>query len=428
MLARFPIGVSDFCRVVTDDYIFVDKTLLIKEIIDDGASAIVITRPRRFGKTLNLSMLQYFFQKRSQRNFIYPMYKKLGNIFENLEISKDNEFCKKHQEQYPVIFISFKDIKSSKFEEAFTEIKALIADLYNSHSYLLEGSLLSSHEKDDYQAIMREEAPKHKVLKSLRQLSMYLSRSGEKSTILLIDEYDTPIQEGYLNGYYDEIIEVMRGILGSALKDNSYISRAVVTGITRVSQESLFSGLNNLIVFSLLRNECSQYFGFLESEVKQLIKNSQSNASIADIKDWYNGYAIGNHTIYNPWSILCCLDNEGELKPYWLNTSNNALIGVLLSEAGTDVKAAFEDLLQGKVIERPITEDLVFRDIKTDPAALWSLLFYAGYLKVLSTRRTNRTFLSKLAIVNKEVGFVYDKMIENWYSRAVNLESYDQML
>lgn len=416
---RFPIGISDFKELIEGDYLFADKSLLIKDIMEDGAKVILVTRPRRFGKTLNLSMLYYFLSQNHSQD---------ANLFKNLNISEYNEFCKEYQQQYPVIFISFKDIKASNYKDAYSAIIALIRRLYEEHKYLLEGELLSESEKKIFMALRNEEANQSAIRDAIRQLSEYMARKFNKSPIILIDEYDTPIQEAYLRGYYQEMIDLMRGILGQALKDNPYLAKAVLTGITRISQESLFSGLNNIEVYSLLREDYGQYFGFTEEEVLQLLTASKQEVALSSIKEWYNGYQVGNHILYNPWSIISCLKNHGQLKPYWVNTSSNDLIAKLLSDAKPLVKQQFEELLQGNIIEQPLSENLVFLDIETRDSALWSLLLYAGYLKVLSSELRGNRLIAKIAIPNKEVRFVYDGVIEQWFDIAISLSSYDRFI
>lgn len=420
---KLPVGLSDFEDLIEGDYLFADKTLLIKDIIEDGAKVILITRPRRFGKTLNLSMLYYFLRKNHQDG---------KNLFEGLNISKDDAFCKEHQQQYPVIFISFKDIKASNYQDAYCDIIDLMRRLYEEHKYLMEGDLLSESEKKIFMALRDKAANKSEVQDAIRQLSEYMTKKFNKSPIILIDEYDTPIQEAYLReyhhgkaGYYQDMIDLMRGILGKALKDNKTLGKAVVTGITRIAQESLFSGVNNLEVYSLLREAYGQYFGFTEDEVLRLATESKQEVSIPSIKEWYNGYQVGKYVLYNPWSIICCLKNHGELKPYWVNTSSNELIGELLLDAKPLVKKQFEELLQRNVIERPLFENLVFLEINTQEEALWSLLLYAGYLKVLSSELQGNRLMAKIAIPNKEVSFVYDGIVEQWFGKTISLDSYD---
>ncbi|RZI45095.1 AAA family ATPase [Rickettsiales endosymbiont of Peranema trichophorum] len=416
---KLPVGVSDFRKIASGHYIFADKTLLIKDIMDDGADIILVTRPRRFGKTLNLSMLYYFLDHNQAKD---------EKIFAGLNISKDKAFCEEHQHKYPVIFISFKDVKQSTYQGAYGDITGLIMELYESHRYLLAvDMLLSDSEAKIFKALMNKQGDLSDVSSSLKRLCLYIHRYCGKNPIILIDEYDTPIQEGYLENYYEEMTELMRSILGQALKDNSYLTKAVVTGITRISQESLFSGLNNISVYSMLRERFGQYFGFTEGEVVKLLGETKQPVSLSEIKEWYNGYQIGKHVLYNPWSIINCLDNEGILQEYWVNTSGNGLIGDLLKSAGGEVKREFEELLQGKVVTQPLCENLVLPEIEERPEALWSLLVYAGYLKVLSRRLEEET-IAELCIPNKEVSFVYSRAIKRWFTKATIPGSYNSFV
>ncbi|RZI45500.1 AAA family ATPase [Rickettsiales endosymbiont of Peranema trichophorum] len=416
---KLPVGVSDFRKIVKGNYVFTDKTLLIKEVMDDGADIILVTRPRRFGKTLNLSMLYYFLENSQPKD---------EDLFEKLNIGQDKAFCQEHQHQYPVIFISFKDVKKSRYKDAYEHILLLVREVYRGHRYLLEGDCLDEDEKGVFNALLYKKAQQSEVEASLRQLCIYIQKYSGRNPIILIDEYDTPIQEAYLSKYYEKMIELMRSMLGQALKDNSYLTKAVVTGITRISQESLFSGLNNISVYSMLRERFGQYFGFTEEEVVKLLEEAKQPVPLSEIKEWYNGYQIGKHVLYNPWSIINCLDNEGILQEYWLNTSNNALIGDLLRKAKPVVKKEFEELLQGKVITQALSENLVFLDIRKKPEALWSLLLYAGYLKVLEKERQGNKLICHLSIPNKEVSFVYDDIVDDWFSEAISIESYDSFV
>jgi hypothetical protein len=429
---KLPIGISDFKELIEGKYHFADKTLLIKEIIDDGAKVLLITRPRRFGKTLNMSMIYYFLELNHNQD-----------LFNKLYISKEVELCKTHQNKYPIIFISFKDIKKSTYIEAYKNIERLIADLYARHIYLLDGEALYDYEKIKFNSLLNQTAESADLENSIAKLCEYLSRKFNQNPIILIDEYDTPIQEAYKASnsetitenqdsdtkyYYQKMIELMRSILGQALKDNQYLSKAVITGITRISQESLFSGLNNIKVYSLLQEKLGGYFGFNEEEVSRFIAATKQTVSVDSIKEWYNGYRIGKHTLYNPWSIINCLDNNGELKPYWLNTGGTDLLNILLGKANIDVKQQFEKLLQNKTISQPISEDLVFPDLETREEALWSLLLYTGYLNIISSELQGRRLVAEISIPNKEVGFVYDKIIEQWFSDSVSLNFYDQFI
>ena len=420
-ISSLSIGVSDFQKLILANYFIVDKTLLIKEIMDDSAEVILITRPRRFGKTLNLSMLYYFLQSHVSEE---------QNLFENFNISQHKNICKSHQNQYPVIFISFKDIKADNFEDAYADIRVLFSQLYSEHRYLLKENILQKEEEKIFFAILNQDDDKANIKKAINKLSELLHRKFGKHPIILIDEYDTPIQQSYLKNYYEDMIELMRGIFGAGLKDNEYLKKAVVTGITRIAQESLFSGVNNFEAYSLLSEKYGQYFGFTEEEVMKLkndIGSAGANVSMADIKAWYNGYRIGSHTLYNPWSIISCFRRNGKLAPYWLNTASNGLIALLLSNAKMEVKYQLEKLLQGEEVEQPLLENLVFPDLKNKEGALWSLLFHAGYLNVLSTRYKGHLVLAKIAIPNKEVMFVYDEIIEQRFSATVSLASYTSL-
>ena len=346
------------------------------------------------------------------------------NIFESLKISEHKEFCVKHQNKYPIIFVSFKDIKKSTYEDAYSDIQTLIQKLYGEHRYLLEKDTLYDNEKKIYNDIINKKANASEISNAIFYLIKYLHKYHKQKPIILLDEYDTPIQASYLNDYYDKMIELMRGILGSVLKDNIHLYKGIVTGIARISQESLFSGVNNLVVYSVLDNKYGQYFGFLEKEVKELLDKSNVALGLEEMREWYNGYQIGNYVIYNPWSILNCLHYKGKLEPYWLNTSSNELLVKLIGNAKPQVKMDIEALLQGQIIEQPISKNLVFLDIARKTEALWSLLIYAGYLKVLSVELKHNKYMAQIAIPNKEVSFVYDNIVEDWFDLDVDFATY----
>ena len=412
---RLPVGISDFKELINGKYFFADKTSFIKEIIQDGAKVILITRPRRFGKTLTLSMLYHFLNIQSEQN-----------LFENLIISKNEKFCEKHQHNYPVIFISFKEIKKPSFDAAYDGIVRLMKILYSRHRYLLEE--LHDDEKETFVSILRKQADRTEVEGAIGQLSFYLERKFNTSPIILIDEYDTPIQEAYLMGYYKDMIYLMRSIFGDALKDNKFMGKAIVTGITRVAQVGLFSGVNNFAVYTLLREKYGQYFGLTESEVIQLIKETGQQVSVELIREWYNGYKIGDHVVYNPWSIITCLDNKGKLEPYWLNTSSGDLIRKLIEKANGSIQDQFEHLLQGKTIEKPLMENLIFPELDKKEEAIWSLLLYAGYLTVLHSEIKGFELIAQVSVPNKEVMFIYDDIVADWFRRSSTLVGYKEFV
>ncbi|OYZ37155.1 MAG: hypothetical protein B7Y25_05215 [Alphaproteobacteria bacterium 16-39-46] len=319
---KLPIGQSDFKKIIDQKYNFVDKTLFIKEIIDEPAAVILITRPRRFGKTFNLSMLKYFFAE--DVNSIPTQ-----GLFEGLKISRESVYAE-YQGQHPVVSLSFKDVKEDNFASAYKEIYSIIIDLYEEFSYLQESASLSKTQKDFYNRILTREADETDLAKSLKSLTEYLFFHHRQQPIVLIDEYDTPIHAGYLNGFYDEIVTFFRKFFSKGLKDNTLLHKAVLTGILRVSRESLFSGLNHLDVFSVLSPRYSSYFGFTEPEVIELLTQAKMEEKLIEVKDCYNGYHMGKTTLYNPWSIINFIQKGGILQPYWVNTSDNDLIKTLM--------------------------------------------------------------------------------------------------
>jgi hypothetical protein len=322
-----------------------------------------------------------------------------------------------YQGKYPVIFVSFKDIKTNNFNESYDKLRKLIAIIFGEYDYLLLSDKLSSSDKKVFQKILDNNADCPDIEDSLRFLTSLLFEHHGIKPWLLIDEYDTPIQSGYLNNYYDEITNLMRAILGAALKDNPFLDRAVITGILRVSKESLFSGLNNLIVYSILDTEYSEHFGFTESEVTNLLQEAGLASKEAEVKSWYNGYIFGGTTVYNPWSIVNYVNKKGLLQPYWVNTSDDKLIRSLLSESNGGFRKQFDALLKGEDVIQEIDENMVFGNLKTNSLAPWSLLLMSGYLKVTKTELDddgNR--ICNCAIPNWEVKTLYCKMIRSWLS------------
>jgi hypothetical protein len=423
---KLPIGISDFKKIIEENFYFSDKSLFIKDILDD-TEVVLITRPRRFGKTLNMSMLRYFFAKAIKGKPTDPA------LFNGLNITYCADKYRQHQGQYPVIFLTFKDVKDSHYEDFYKSFCQLLSSLYTEHDYLLESSKLRAHEKEVYQAILRQQAGEADIREALKSITEYLYRYHDVKPIVLIDEYDTPIQSSYVHGYYDDVIELFRHFLGAALKDNPILFKAVLTGILRVSKESLFSGLNNIKVYSVLNSRYGAYFGFTESEVTQLLATTQLQKLSTDIKDWYNGYQIGDTILYNPWSILNCIDENGAFKTYWTNTSDNALIKQLFLQSSLKFKELFEELLQGKPIRQSIDENFLFSDLNQyREKAVWNLLLLTGYLKVVETEYTEAGVLCRLAIPNREIRSLFRQIIERWLANGFGFEWYkdfiDQLL
>jgi hypothetical protein len=411
---QIQVGQGDFGEVRTNNLKFIDKTLFIKEIIDNrGIKVTLITRPRRFGKTFNLSTLHHFLAKE-----VNGLQTK--DLFNDLKISTvDNGSYMQYQGKYPVIFISFKDIKVESFDKAYGKLYELIIATFKAHSYLEQSEKVSKANKELFLIIMSRKANEFQIEDSLRFLTSVLFEHHGVKPWLLIDEYDTPIQSGYLNNYYNEITNLLRNMLSAALKDNSFLDRAVITGILRVSKESLFSGLNNLTVYSILDTEYSQHFGFTESEVHNLLQEAGLNNKENEVRRWYNGYIFGGTTVYNPWSIVNYVNKKGLLQAYWVNTSDDKLIRSLLSDTddAVGIRKQFDALLKGEDVIQEIDENMVFGNIKTNALAPWSLLLMAGYLKI--TKAELNEYGSRIcncAIPNWEVQTLYRKMIESWLS------------
>ena len=413
---RLPVGESDFEAVIKSRFDFVDKSLFIKEIIDDD-QIILITRPRRFGKTLNLSMLQYFFVAEAEG-------RATAALFNQLAIKQESSDYLQHQGKYAVISFSFKDIKEHSFASAYAGIREVIKDMYSQHDYLLESEKLSISEKSVYQSILNQEAVEIKVKNSLKNLIKYLYDHHNSKVVVLIDEYDTPIQSGYLSDYYDDVLSFFRGFFGAALKDNKYIFKAVLTGILRIAKENLFSGLNNLVTYSMIDSEYGAYFGFTEAEVTDLMQQAGLADQLGDVKRWYNGYKVGDHTLYNPWSIASYIKKR-QLQAYWVNTSDNALVKSLLINSNAALKRELEVLLTGGSIKHVINDSFVFADLTlNNEASVWNLLLMSGYLRVDSCESTDWGSECDLSIPNMEVYKLYKKIVEQWLTGNMNLAWY----
>ena len=422
-----PVGESNFRTLIEHrdvngkPYLFVDKSLFIKDIIDDSSEVVLITRPRRFGKTLNMSMLHHFFAKELNN-------KSTGTLFENLKISQYSKYMK-YQGQFPVVFLTFKGIKSGTFKASYEDLCKLIRMAYLEHAKPILSSLnISDQEKRYYEQVLEGKAPDTDMRSALKDLTTYLNKSYGIKPFVLIDEYDTPIQTAYGEHYYKEMVTFMREFLGAGLKDNYSLEKAILTGILRVSKESLFSGLNNVSTYSLLSSTYGKHFGFTEEEVLELLEKSKLSDKASEVRDWYNGYQAGNVVIYNPWSIVNYVQKQGKLGSYWINTSDNALIKDLLINSSIDFQTQFELLLQGKSIESKIDENMVFQNLETNESSIWTLLVMAGYLKIISSEKVGVVHSCLLAIPNKEVRGLYKKFIAEWLSGIKNPIVFTQFL
>ena len=412
-----PIGISDFRQIIEGGYAYADKTLFIQEFLEKGTSVALIPRPRRFGKTLNLSMLRYFFEKGQET---------AGHLFENLSIWKNKKY-RDMQGQFPVIFLTFKDIKHPSWEKTFEHFAIVLAEEFQRHRYLLEDPLLTHEEKEDYLKIMRKEASQILCEQGLRLLSKWLFHYHKTKVIILIDEYDAPAHAAFLGDYYQYLINFLRNFLSGGLKDNLYLERGLLTGILRIAKESIFSGMNNITTFSLLHEEFQDKFGLIESEVKELLTSYGLMDKFPEITQWYNGYRIGScKHIYNPWSVLNCIAKKGVISPYWINTSENALMKQLITTGTGELKTDIEILLQGGFIEKKIEEGFVFTDLNEKPSAIWSLLLYSGYLTADSPSSYGKP--SQLRIPNNEVNELYKSTVLDWFERSINEHKYRILL
>ncbi len=410
---HLPVGTSNFRKLIEykspisgEGYLFIDKTELIREILDDLTEVIVLTRPRRFGKTLNLSMLHHFFAANVHG-------RSTKDLFTGLKIASD-PICMKEQGQYPVIFISLKDAKYKTFDLCLDHIKMQIANVYSEYRFLLESEQLDPEEQNLFRQFLENKANPVYWNEGIKLLTTFINKVTGQQAIILIDEYDTPIQEAYLNGYYDQLISFMRNLLSSALKDNGFFKRAILTGILRVSKESLFSGLSNVKVYSVLNKKYSNYFGFTEQEVNELLHRTQLPTDLEQTKEWYNGYNFGGTTVYNPWSIIEFLNEEGRLKSYWINTSGNELVKNIIIKSSFNVQEKIAELIAGKVIKEYIDEHIIFTDLEQNPDAIWGLLLMSGYLKCVSYEDQGRRSLCELKLPNNEVEDFYTSVVEEW--------------
>jgi len=423
----YPIGVSDFKEIVSGHYTLVDKSLFIQDVLDDSAKVILITRPRRFGKTLNMSMLRYFFDRIDAADN--------RKLFEHLAIAQANtrhgKACLESQGMHPVIFLSLKSIKSSNYASAYQDITSLMGRVYQEHRYLLDSKALFPEDKQIIREIIREKASPSHVKHALKNLARYLSLHHNAKTILLIDEYDTPIHAAYLSTprYHHEMLEFMRGFLGEALKDNEFLHKGVVTGILRIAQANLFSDLNNIDVYTLLRKDYAQYFGFTPDEVQKLVLDSGLPIQLDAIQSWYNGYQIGDTVLYNPWSMLCCLKQQGHLQSYWIETGEAGLLGVALRKQSIYVKLQLQQLMEGETIEVKLDYRTSLLDIERNPVAVWTLLVFSGYLNARPTHfGDDGEITCQVSVPNREVLGAYARFVKNWYENALTDGHYMALL
>lgn len=399
-----PIGVSDF-KSATTNYYYVDKTLLIRDFLNAIPMVSLFTRPRRFGKTLNMDMLRVFFEKTPEDTSIY---------FKDKYIWQCGDYYTKHQGQYPVIFLSFKDVKCSSWQETFQKISKLISLEFMRHNELESSSVLSSYEKEQYHRFASENINEVDCQMGLQLLSLLLHKHYDKECVIIIDEYDTPIQQDHLCDFYNEIVDFMRNFFSGGLKDNPHLAFGFLTGILRVAKESIFSGMNNLKTNSILDNNYSSYFGFTNEEVRDMLVYYDYEDKYQEICEWYDGYRFGNSEIFNPWSVINYISDQCFPKAFWQSTGSNDIIGEIIGTATPEINENLYKLFCGNAVTTYVDTSVIYPEVQSNPNSIYSFLLVAGYLKVAEIYPQNDgNYMCDVAIPNKEILYVYEKEVLN---------------
>lgn len=399
-----PIGVSDF-KLATTGYYYVDKTLMIRDFLDKKPMVSLFTRPRRFGKTLNMDMLRVFFEKTNEDTSVY---------FKDKQIWQCGDYYTKHQGQYPVIFLTFKDVKSMTWEETFQKIRRLISLEFIRHNELETSSVLTAYEKEQYHLLAGDSGDEVDCQMGLQLLSLLLHKHYGRECIIIIDEYDTPIQQGHTCNFYPEIVNFMRNFFSGGLKDNPHLAFGFLTGILRVAKESIFSGMNNLKTYSILDDGYSSYFGFTEKEVKDMLRYYGKDDKYNELSEWYDGYRFGNTEIFNPWSVINYISDNCFPKAFWQSTGSNEIIGEIIQAATPEITKGLYKLLCGEKIAAYIDTGVIYPEVQNNPYSIYSFLLVAGYLKVANIYpQSDGNFMCDVAIPNKEITFVYEKEVLN---------------
>ena len=399
-----PIGVSDF-KLATTGYYYVDKTLMIRDFLDKKPMVSLFTRPRRFGKTLNMDMLRVFFEKTNEDTSVY---------FKDKQIWQCGDYYTKHQGQYPVIFLTFKDVKSMTWEETFQKIRRLISLEFIRHNELETSSVLTAYEKEQYHLLAGDSGDEVDCQMGLQLLSLLLHKHYGRECIIIIDEYDTPIQQGHTCNFYPEIVNFMRNFFSGGLKDNPHLAFGFLTGILRVAKESIFSGMNNLKTYSILDDGYSSYFGFTEKEVKDMLRYYGKDDKYNELSEWYDGYRFGNTEIFNPWSVINYISDNCFPKAFWQSTGSNEIIGEIIQTATPEITKGLYKLLCGEKIAAYIDTGVIYPEVQNNPYSIYSFLLVAGYLKVANIYpQSDGNFMCDVAIPNKEITFVYEKEVLN---------------
>ena len=420
-LKKISIGVEDFKTIIEKDGYFVDKTLMIQNLIKSNAMVTLFTRPRRFGKTLNQFMIRRFFEdERTEKGEKIDN----GGLFDGLAITQCGEEILSHQQQYPVIFLTLKSAKQDTYALAYMELKKRLSAEYKRHKYVLMGDTLTADEKERFEAVSRVADDDSLYTDALGFLSECLARYHGHNTFILIDEYDVPLENAYLHGFYDNMIGFIRSLFESALKTNPYLEKGIITGCLRISKESIFSGLNNLETDSVLHTRYADSFGFTEDEVKAMLAYYDLAAELPEVKRWYDGYLFNETEIYNPWSILKYVNDRKDkvtkfALPYWSNTSSNSIVREMVGEADADAKRDLEILINGGTIEKQVHEDITYGDIHQSQDNLWNFLFFTGYLKKVGEQKDGNHLKLKMKIPNIEIATIYENSISYWFEQRI---------
>ena len=409
-----PIGIDNFKKIIDGNYYFIDKTWLIKELLDKKSAVTLFTRPRRFGKTLNMSMIQYFLEDtgNAERNA------ENRKLFYGLKIMDAGESYVTHMGKYPVINLSLKSAKQPSYSSAYYKICEELWREYDRHAYVLDS--LTGSKREQFQAVLDRKASEDVYSGALKFLCEVLHGYHKKTTVILIDEYDVPLENAYYCGFYDKMVGFIRSLFESALKTNASMEFAVITGCLRISRESIFTGLNNLNMISILSSRFDEYFGFCPDEVTSLLSYYRLEENMDIVKRWYDGYMFGEANVYNPWSVINYVSeaisgSQAFPRPYWSNTSSNSIVRDLIEHADASAKEEVERLIAGKAIEKPVHEDITYDSIYDSDDNLWNFLFFTGYLKLVSQRMNGRDLMVTMAIPNEEVAYIYENKKKNWF-------------
>ena len=408
--AKLPIGIENFEKLRREGFYYLDKTGLIRDLLNNWGEVNLFTRPRRFGKTLNMSMLKSFFEIGADET-----------LFEGLQILQETELCEKYMGKYPVVFLTLKGVDGLTFEEAKGRLRSVIREEMYKLRFLLDSDKIPESEKCVLIRFLDEQETDEDVKNSLKMLSSLLKQHYGQKVILLIDEYDVPLDKAFHNGYYKEMVSIIRGLFEHALKTNEYLQFAVVTGCLRISKESVFTGLNNFKVLSIVDRRFDEHFGFTDAEVRQLLKSYQLEHHFTEMKEWYDGYHFGNTDVYCPWDVInyvdhLCADPDAEPQAYWINTSGNAMVKRFVSKADKTTQREIEQLIAGEAIEKPVRLELTYEDIDKSINNLWSVLFTTGYL-THTGKSANGSY--KLVIPNREVREVFILQIQEWFEQEI---------